>query len=366
MSDRGEARGRRIAALVKRLSEIRGASGDEGRVRAALREAVAGRADEVRTDPLGNLIVTRRARGGDERGGSSEGHNGAPSVMIAAHMDEIGLIVTRVTKSGLLQFKKVGGIDDRLLPSKVVRVGKDGICGVIGSKPIHLQEGGERSKVVSADDLYIDIGATSKEQAEKHAGPGNYATFASACGPFGEGLLKGKAFDDRAGCAILADLLNGDYPVTLHACFTVQEEIGLRGAQVAAYACNPDLGLVLEGTTCADLPGTEEHGYSTVLGGGPALTWIDASMLPHRGLVRHLAGLAERRGIPHQFKRVALGGTDGGRIHLSRAGVPTAVISVPCRYIHAPAAVLSYADLGHAADLAEAFLREPYFEGGQP
>lgn len=354
MSVRGEARGRRIAALLHRLSELPGPSGDEARVRSAIREAVAAHADELRSDPLGNLIVTRRARQGAGEG---------PAVMIAAHMDEVGLIVTRVTKSGLLRFKKVGGIDDRLLPAKGVRVGKDGIPGVIGSKPVHLQEAAERSKVVEADDLYIDIGATSKEQAEKYVGPGDYATFDTRCEPFGEGLLKGKAFDDRAGCAILADLLSGDYPVTLHACFTVQEEVGLRGAQVAAYACDPDVALVLEGTTCADLPGTDEHGYSTVLGGGPALTWIDSSMLPHRGLVRHVARLAERHGIPHQFKRAALGGTDGGRIHLAREGVPTAVISVPCRYIHAPAAVLSYADLGSAADLAEAFLREPFRPG---
>jgi len=335
--------------LLARLSEALGVSGDEGAVRDLILEEVRPYIDAYRVDPMGNLLVVK---GRNKRG---------PRVMLAAHMDEVGLMITKIEKNGLLRFAKVGGIDDRVLLGKRVRVGPDGVPGVIGGKPIHLDR--KSRSVPRAEDLVIDIGATSKEAAEKVVRPGHYAGFDTAFGEFGPGCWKGKAFDDRAGCALLIEILKGEYDFPLYGAFTVQEEVGLRGAGVAAYALEPDVALVLEGTTCADIPGTEPHGQSTRLGQGPALTAMDRTVIPPRWLTGLLVEAAERRNIPYQWKRTTLGGTDAGRIHISRAGVPTAVVSVPCRYIHSPCAVMSRADFEAARDLVRGFLQD-VSEGG--
>ncbi|HLT58457.1 MAG TPA: M42 family metallopeptidase [Limnochordales bacterium] len=332
--------------ILRELSELPGVSGDEHRVRARLWEAVRDRVDGGRVDALGNLITWK---GADRPG---------PKVMIAAHMDEIGLMITRIDKDGLLRFRKVGGIDDRVLAAKAVRVGPDGIPGVIGLKPIHLLKDNEAKKAVSHEELYIDIGAASKEEAERVVRPGMYATFATAFGELGDGLVKGKAFDDRAGCALLVELLALDFPFPVYGVFTVQEEIGLRGARVAAYDVAPGLALVLEGTTCADTPGTDPHGQSTLLGHGPAITVMDATHIPARPLVDGLVAAAESAGIPWQWKRTTFGGTDAGSIHLTRAGVPAATVSVPCRYIHSPCAFMSLRDFENTRRLLAAFLED--------
>ncbi|ADU51800.1 Cellulase [Thermaerobacter marianensis DSM 12885] len=337
--------------LLARLSEARGVSGDEAAVRELILEAVLPSIDAYRIDSMGNLLVVK----GKNKSG--------PRVMVAAHMDEVGLMITRVEKNGLLRFAKVGGLDDRLLPGKRVRVGPDGVPGVIGSKPIHLDR--RASSVTPSDELYIDIGATSREAAEKLVRPGHYATFDTAFGEFGQGCWKGKAFDDRVGCALLIELLRGDYDFPLYGAFTVQEEVGLRGAATAAYAIHPDVALVLEGTTCADIPGADEHGQSTRLGHGPAITAMDRTVIPPRWLTDRLVAAAERRGIPYQWKRTTFGGTDAGRIHQVRAGVPSAVVSVPCRYIHSPCAVMSRQDFENAQQLVRGFL-EDLNEGGVP
>ena len=337
--------------LLARLSEARGVAGDEAAVRDIILEAVRPFVDAYRVDAMGNLLVVK---GRDKPG---------PRVMVAAHMDEVGVMITRIEKSGLLRFAKVGGLDDRLLPGKRVRVGPDGVPGVIGSKPIHLDR--KASSVTPADELYIDIGATSREEAEKLVRPGQYATFDTAFGELGQGCWKGKAFDDRVGCALLAALLEEDYDFPFYGAFTVQEEIGLRGAATAAYAIAPDVALVLEGTTCADIPGADEHGQSTRLGHGPAITAMDRTVIPPRWLTDRLVAAAERRGIPYQWKRTTFGGTDAGRIHQARTGIPSAVVSVPCRYIHSPCAVMSQQDYHDAARLVRGFL-EDLSEGGVP
>jgi len=332
--------------ILRELSQIPGVSGDEHRVRERLWQAVRDRVDGGRVDPMGNLITWK---GVDKPG---------PKVMIAAHMDEIGLMITRIDRDGLLRFRKVGGIDDRVLAAKTVRVGPDGIPGVIGLKPIHLSQPAETRKPVPEQELAIDIGAGSKEEAERLVRPGAYAVFDTSFGEVGRGLVKGKAFDDRAGCALLVDLLALDFPFPVYGVFTVQEEIGLRGARVAAYDVAPDLALVLEGTTCADIPGAEPHGQSTVLGKGPAISVMDATTIPARPLVQGLVRAAEGRGIPWQWRRTAFGGTDAGSIHLTRAGVPAATVSVPCRYIHSPCAYMSLSDFEHTRQLVAAFLED--------
>lgn len=329
---------------LRELSEIAGVSGDEGRVREYIWEAVKHHVDGGRVDPMGNLITWK---GLDKPG---------PRLMIAAHMDEVGFMITHVEQNGLLRFEKVGGIDDRVLPAKAVHVGPNAVPGVIGMKPIHLLSPGERRRPLSHDQLYIDIGATSKEEATGHVKPGDYVTFATDYAEFGDGLAQGKAFDDRVGCSLLMELVKEDVPYPLFAVFTVQEEIGLRGARVAAYDIDPDAALVLEGTTCADIPETEEHGQATTLGAGPAITFMDRATIPARPLVEGLVQTATDNDIPWQWRRTTFGGTDAGSIHLTRAGIPAATVSVPCRYIHSPCAYMSLGDYDNALRLLKAFL----------
>lgn len=330
--------------ILRELSEIAGVSGDEARVRERIWEAVKHHVDGGRVDALGNLITWK---GADKPG---------PRLMLAAHMDEIGFMITHVDRDGLLRFEKVGGIDDRVLPAQAVHVGPDAIPGVIGMKPIHLLSPGERRRPITHDDLYIDIGATSKKEAERHVKPGTYATFATSFAEFGDGLVRGKAFDDRVGCSLLIDLVKEEVPYPLFAVFTVQEEIGLRGARVAAYDIEPTLALALEGTTCADIPETEEHGQATTLGAGPAITFMDRATIPARPIVDGLMAAATAHDIPWQWRRTTFGGTDAGSIHLTRAGVPAATVSVPCRYIHSPCAYMNLNDYDNARHLLAAFL----------
>jgi len=335
--------------LLKRLSEAFGPSGSEGEVRDILVKELANDVPSWQRDALGNLIALKPSMRG-------------PKVMLAAHMDECGLMISSIDKSGLLRFRKVGGLDDRVLVSKPVVVGSKRVAGVIGAKAIHLQKPEERNQVIPLSGLYIDIGAKSKEEAEKLVKLGDYAVFATEYGHLSDSVVKGKSFDDRAGCAVLAEVLREDYALTLYGAFTVQEEIGLRGAGVAAYALEPDMAIVIEGTTCNDLPGSEEHGYCTSLGGGPAITVMDASVVCNRRMIAELERLARENDIPVQFKRSITGGSDGGRISQTKAGVPVAVVSVPCRYIHSPVSMLSLKDFAATIKLVKLFLRS--IEGG--
>ncbi len=343
--------------LLQKLSDARGVSGNEEAVRQVILEAVQDHIDSYRVDALGNLICFKQA---------VEPRAAFPRrVMIAAHMDEIGLIVTNINSDGTLRFAKVGGIDDRVLLSKQVLVGEAAVPGVIGFPPIHLIPREERTKVTDFDKLIIDIGATSKEAAGKLVNCGDYVSFRSRFRVLSEDGLRtvvGKAFDDRAGCAVLAGLLRDRYAFDLYAVFTAQEEVGLRGAQVAAYAVNPDVGFALEGTICDDLPKDRDESPVTELGKGPAITLMDRSFVADQRLVRLLLRAAEQEGIPHQFKRAVAGGTDSGAIHLTREGVPSVTVAVPSRYIHAPISMLSLCDLENTEKLMRAALH--LLEGG--
>lgn len=337
--------------LLKELSETSGVSGAEEKVRRCLVKELQGKVDDLRVDTLGNLFAHKRGSG-----------SSALKVMVAAHMDEVGMMIVNVERNGLLGFRAVGGIDSRLLLGKAVVVGEKPVPGVIGSKPVHLLSGDERDRVLDVESLAIDIGAGSKEEAEKSVKTGEVATFATRFGLMAErddgtALVKGKAFDDRAGCAVLAELLKESYPFDLHGVFTVQEEIGLRGAKVAAYALEPDAAFVLEGTICDDLPKRKDLSPTSRLGHGPVLTIMDRSLFVDRRLLNHLINVAGAEGIPYQFKQPAVGSTDGGAIHRSQEGVPTAVIAVPCRYIHSPACLLDLADFANTIRLMKAALQ---------
>ena len=343
---------------LEQLSNAFGVSSVEDEVRKIIIDAAKAHADEWRVDTMGNLFVTRRARGQ---------LSGPPRrVLVTAHMDEVGFMIARIEKNGRLKFKAVGAFDRRVLLGKPVVVGRARLPGIIGLKPVHLLKGDQSNRVDELDSMYIDIGA-GDDKAGGQVEVGEFATFATKFGRLGgqsrsrpdRGLVKGKALDDRAGCAVLLELLAGDYPVDLIAVFTVQEEIGLRGARVAAYAAQPDLAFILECTAADDLPhpDREKNDGFPRLGDGPAITVMDRSFIADRRLVDLLIKTAEAEGLPYQFKRPGIGGTDGGAVHLAREGVPSVAVSVPARYIHAPAAILDLADFWQTVKLMQATLK---------
>ncbi len=347
--------------LLKELSEARGVSGNEAAVRELLLKAVENTIDEHCIDALGNLLCLKKAR-------KPAANPAAPKkVLITAHMDEVGLIISGFNADGTLRYEKVGGIDNRMLLSKQVLVGEKAVPGVIGYRPIHLIGRAGIEKVADMSQTAIDIGASSRDAAAKLVQLGDYVTFRTAFEMLTEDGLrtaKGKALDDRVGCAELVEVLQGEYAFDLYAAFTTQEEVGLRGARVAGYSVNPDVAIALEGTVCDDLPKERDRDLSPVteLGKGPAISFRDGSVICDRRLVKLFSETAEQQGIPYQYKRGAVGGTDAGALHLVREGVPAAVLSVPCRYIHAPVSVVSLQDFDNAARLLKAALAQ--LEGG--
>lgn len=337
--------------LLKELSSAIGVSSDEGEVRKIVVDAIQDHVSDLIVDSIGNVIATQTGTQYPDY-----------KVMIAAHMDEIGMMVTSVDGNGLIQFTNIGGIDARILPGLRVKVGEKRNPGVILWKPIHL---GRSSSVVEIDNLRIDVGADNKGGAEAVVKKGDLIAFDSYYDELSETMVRGKAFDDRVGCSLLIDILqNGPYPVTVCAAFTVQEEIGLRGAQIAAQRLKPDVAMVLEGTTAHDVPnpklekdaGDLPPNPGCKLGAGAVFTLMDASMISDPRVLRFLRETADANSIPYQFKTIRGGGTDGGRIHVTHSGIPTMVISTPCRYIHSPTAYMNTSDYGNVLKLGQAIL----------
>jgi endoglucanase len=338
-------------SYLQALSDAAGISGQEDAIRALILPAIEPHTQEIKLDALGNILALQRGTDGANR----------PRVMLAAHMDEVGFMVTGYDSSGLLQFKAVGGIDASILPGLRVRVGKQALYGAVMWVPIHK---GHSQDVVAIDALRIDIGAANKGEAEGKAPLGTMIVFDSTYGMLGE-LWHGKALDDRAGCSLLIDLLqSGPYPVDVLAAFTVQEEVGLRGATVAARALQPDVAFVLETTTAHDLPdpvANPAERFMSVnptarVGDGPVLTVMDSRLIVNPVLLKWIRQTADQHGIPYQIKSRTGGGTDGGMIHMQNAGIPTAVISLPARYLHSPSALLHPQDYGHQLKLLQAML----------
>ena len=331
--------------LMKELCALPGPSGCEDAVRAFVLKRVKPFADEIRTDAIGNVMVFRKGRKALDR-----------PVALCAHMDEVGVIIKKITEDGMLKFGFVGGVDPRVVIGRPVRFGD--VPGVIGIKAVHLTTAAERRTMPKTKNLYIDIGATSRAAAEKLVSLGDYGVFDSAATEFSDGLIKAKAIDDRVGCAALLRLLEDEPPVDTWFCFTVQEETGLRGAASMAFALDPGFAMVLEGTTAADL--AEVKGADAVcrVRGGVVLPFMDGATIYDAALFELLRDACTKRGIPWQTKTRVAGGTDAGRIHRSRAGVRVCAAAAPVRYIHSPSSVAAKADCEAVLAAARAFLEE--------
>jgi endoglucanase len=335
--------------LLEDLCNAFGPPGNEDEVRRVLARAIRGQVDELFVDSMGNLIAVKRGTGPEPR----------LKVMVDAHTDEVGLMITDIRKDGLLSFRAVGGIDDRLMPAKRVIVGEKRVPGVIVTPPVHLTSREQRQNVIKVDQLAIDIGANSQDQAKEWIKLGDYGVFATRFQILAEDGLRtvtGKALDDRAGCAVAAALAEGSYAVDLYLSFSAQEDVGLRGARVAANRIQPDVAFALEGTVCDDLPVAKDVSPTSRLGDGPAITIMDRTFIADRRLVALLTETAQANGIPYQFKQPGIGGTDAGAINQSGAGVPSVAVAVPCRYIHSPVSMLSLNDFEHLIALMRAAL----------
>jgi endoglucanase len=308
-------------------------------------------ADEIKVDKLENVIAIKK------------GKESATKIMLAAHMDEVGLMVKTITKEGFLQFTKMGGIDDRILPAQKVAVysRKGMFPGIIGSKPPHIQKEEERRKVVGFDELFIDIGAESREDAAAlGVAIGDPVGFDAKYTKLGKEVVIGKAFDNRAGCMAMVETLKliekTDY--TVCAVGTVQEEVGLRGAATAAFGVDPDVAIVLDVTIAGDVPGVREFDTSVKMGKGPTLTISDSGLITHPKVLRWLLDTAEEEKIPCQLESGLLGSTDAARISITRLGVPCGTVSIPTRYIHSPIGMLSLNDVENSAKLTVAAIQK--------
>jgi endoglucanase len=318
--------------ILKRLSNACGVSGNEEQIRNLVLKEIKPLTNEISIDPLGNVLAIKRGRG-----------KNLPRVMLAAHMDEVGFMLTHSEGNGFFRFEIVGGIDPRHLVGKPVIVGDKQSPGIIGTKPIHMTTAGEREKIIKVDALRVDMGPGMENEAKV----GNWGTFATKFSRNGQSLL-GKAFDDRLGVATLIELIkNSPKNIDLFAAFTVQEEIGLRGARVAAYKMDPDMAMVLDCTPSMDMPMWDDNDntmYRTKIGMGPAIYVGDRATISDPRLVKHLTRVGDLYGIPYQIRQPGGGGTDAGAIHLQRQGIPSVSVSVPCRYIHTSISLIRMAD----------------------
>ena len=324
---------------LKTLCYLSGPSGYEDEVRDYILERVMPHADEVMTDSLGNLIVTKKGRVAPTK-----------KIMLCAHMDEVGIIITGIDDDGYLRFDFLGGVDRRVVIGKRVYIGKNRIPGVIGIKAYHLVDKEEEKSVPKREEMYVDIGAASKDEAEGLVPLGDYGVFDDSVYEFGEGFIKAKALDDRVGCASMIKLLESELPCDCT--FTVQEEIGTRGAKVVANRICPEVAIVLEGTTAADLPDVPEGKTICKLGEGIVIPFMDRGTLYSRRLYSQVTELADMNNIKWQTKHMIAGGTDASVIQRSGIGVDTIALSAPLRNIHSPASIAKISDFEVMPELA--------------
>lgn len=322
--------------LLSKLCTACGISGDEGGVRKIIEDEITPYVSKIFTDPLGNLIALREGR-----------KRPAHRLMIAAHMDEVGFIVTDVTDDGYIKFASVGGIDKRVVLGKSVLIGANKINGVVCLKPVHLCSSDEATQIPEISDMYISVGADSREEALGAVSLGDSIVFNTE--PlFDEAHIMSKAIDDRAGCYMLCEMIKNEPEYDTYFAFTVQEEVGLRGARTAAYTVDPEFALVVESTTASDLPDVPTEKQVCCLGGGAVVSFMDRATIYDKGMYAAAFELAKENGILLQTKRAVAGGNDSGAIHTSREGVRTLAVSLPCRYLHSSVSMISAKDLESA------------------
>lgn len=323
-----------LTELIRDLCQLRGISGDESRVRDFIVRELRENAPHLTmtTNPLGSLTVTK------------PGKKPSKTIALFAHMDEVGLLISRITSEGLLQFHPIG-IDPLVLHGRRVRIGETALPGVIGAKAWHHLSGAERDAAVKSDGLFIDIGASSREEAAAVVSPGDAATFDEPFAEFGEGMLLSRALDNRIGCALLIRLLLSDCPWELTGVFTTGEEAGLWGAQTAAFSINPDIALVLETTTAGDVDGVSEDKTVCSVGRGPVVSFADRGTLYDRALFSLAFETAGRLSIPVQTKEGLYGANEGRAVSRAASGAQTLAVSVPCRYLHSGSCVAALRDI---------------------
>lgn len=319
--------------LLKTLCDLNGVASFEDEVRTYLQREAGPYVDQMRVDALGNLILFKR------------GKQSAPNrLMLTAHMDEAGLIVHSITEEGYLKFVPVGPLDSKVVIGKRVSVGWNHIPGIVGLKAYHLVSEEEEKRVPKLSEMYIDIGARKKEEAEALVSRGDYIAFGGKAEEFSSGLLKAKALDSRVGCAVLLKLLEEDLPIDCTFAFTVQEGVGLRGAFGAAFSVAPEIAVVVEGTSASDFPGAAQRKNPVRLGHGPVLAVMDQGTIYDRSLFEMIRDIAVENNIPWQLKYAAGNQNDASSLQRTKAGVRVAAIGAPVRYPKAPSGLVSAAD----------------------
>ena len=339
-----------VVETLEKLSNACGVAGREDEVKNLMTKFLKPYTDEIKEDKLGNIVAIK------------EGKKGAPKLMLAAHMDEIGLLIKTISKEGFLQFMKIGGIDDRvLLAQKVLVCTEKGLLhGIVGSRPPHIQKEDERKRVLASDELFVDIGAENQDAAKKMGvRVGSPIEFDIKFARINKDIVIGKAFDDRAGCAVMIETMKRleKTDCTIYAVGTVQEEVGCRGAMTAAFDIHPDLGIALDVTVSGDTPGVKDIEAPVKLGKGPSIGIADGGLITHPKIVKLLMDVAEENKIPYQLEAALGGTTDASRISLSREGVPSGPLSIPTRYIHSPTSLISLGDAENVVKLMTAAIK---------
>lgn len=332
--------------MLKNLCLLNGTSGDEAEVRNYIINEIKDYC-EYSVDALGSVIAYKKGAKTPNK-----------KVMLSAHMDEVGFVITYITDDGYLKFSSVGGIDPRVVIDRVVSI--NGIKGVIGAKAVHLLSDEEKKTALTFDKLCIDIGAENKEEAEKYVSLGDYAYFASDYYEFGNGFVKAKALDDRIGCMLLIELIKSDLKYDTYFCFNVQEEVGLRGSACTAFSVQSDISIVFEATTAADLDGVRGGERCCVLGSGPVVSFMDGRTVYDKKLFDLAFETAKENNIKIQTKTAIAGGNDAGAIQSAGKGSRVMAVSLPCRYIHSGASVVKLSDIEETRKLVNALLNKIY------
>lgn len=325
---------------LKELCLLNGISGDEKSVREYIISQIKDYVQSYTVDNLGNLIVFKKGKSSSDK-----------KVLISAHMDEVGLIATYINYDGTIKFDTVGGINPDVIIGRQVSV--NGLFGVVGTQAIHNIPQSQRGKEPNVQEMYVDIGTNSKEETLKYVSLGDSINFFSKYENFGNDYIKSKALDDRVGCAILIDLIKSNLEFDTYFTFVVQEEVGLRGSKIASYTVNPDYAIVLEGTTAGDIGGSVGEKKVCTIGDGAVVSFMDRRTIYDKELYRLCFDISKENNIPCQTKTMVAGGNDSGSIHISRGGVRTIAISVPCRYIHSGASVMALSDAHACESLAK-------------